>query len=184
MSSPTTDHHVFFLIGAAGVGKTTAAKQVDTASPSVAVCYFDEIGVPSHEEMVAAYGSPEEWQRAKTIEWAQIIADTYLPRGDVILDTQTRPPFIHDACRQAGIDNYRIVLFDCSDEVRAERLTARGQPELETPDMENWARYLRRECAADPRCVVINTTTKPTTQCADELSILRAYNTASSHGSA
>lgn len=160
---------LYILIGAAGVGKTTAVKKIDAKRDDIAVCYFDAIGVPSHEEMVREYGSPEEWQRAKTIEWVGRLNESELKERDVILDTQTRPVFVHEACKQHGVRDYKIILFDCEDDVRAERLAERGQPELETPDMQNWARYLREQCQADSKCEIFNTSETPVDWVAEQL---------------
>jgi dephospho-CoA kinase len=55
------------LIGASAAGKTTIAKAIEARHGDEAdVHYFDRIGVPSVEEMIAEYGSGEAWQRVKT----------------------------------------------------------------------------------------------------------------------
>jgi len=41
--------------------------------------------------------------------------------------------------------DYKILLFDCSQETMKNRLIQRGQPELFHSDMINWLNYLRRE---------------------------------------
>jgi hypothetical protein len=38
-------------------------------SPIINCLYFDSIGVPSPEQMIAEFGSGENWQRAKTFDW-------------------------------------------------------------------------------------------------------------------
>lgn len=151
---------LFFLIGASGGGKTTAAKALEANKiPTLSFYYFDSIGVPSFEEMVKEYGSTDEWQRIKTIEWAQKLKND-LSSTSVVLDAQTRPSFIEEACQKANIKNYAIILFDCSDAVRKDRLTRRNQPELANEQMMNWAAYLRKECA-ERNAVVIDTSTLP-----------------------
>ena len=152
------DHRLLFLIGASGAGKTTVAKKLEKTGTGVQVCYFDSIGVPSLEEMERDYGSGEEWQRVKTIEWIRNIKQDYLGEKDTILDAQTRPSFIQEGCKEAAVENYRIILFDCSDEVRRERLSGRGQPELATERMMEWGKYLREECQKEG-CVVVDTST-------------------------
>ncbi len=63
------------LIGASGSGKTTIARAIEHRyAEQVEVFYFDQVGVPSVEEMIAQYGSGEGWQRAKTLEWMAKLA--------------------------------------------------------------------------------------------------------------
>ena len=148
---------LFFLIGASGSGKTTAVKSLEKKSMSnLQICYFDSIGVPSTEEMIKEYGSQDEWQRAKTIEWAQKIRSDYLPTKNVILDVQTRPAFIEEACKKSNIDSYKIILFDCRDNIRKKRLIARGHRNLANDSMMNWAKYLKKECTLR-NCKIIDT---------------------------
>lgn len=137
---------LFIITGASGSGKTTAAKNVEKTNPSnLTICYFDSIGVPSFDEMVAQYGSGEGWQKAITEVWIKKIVEEYLPKTDVILDGQIRLAFITEACQKFGLENYEMILFDCSDEERKNRLISRGHPELVNPNMMNWAKYLREE---------------------------------------
>jgi len=97
------NNQIIFLIGACGVGKTSVAKKVRESAPDdLAVVFFDTIGVPSQEEMVEQYGSPEEWQRAKTIEWVGIFKRDYLPSQNVLFDAQAWPKFIKEACEIHG----------------------------------------------------------------------------------
>ena len=138
---------LIYLIGASGSGKTTAAKKLEEENiVDLQLCYLDSTGVPSHEEMISQYGSGEEWQRVKTLEWTKKIQEKYLSKKYVVFDSQTRPSFIEDAVKEVGIGEYEIVLFDCTDEVRRNRLHHRGQPDLGDEQMMNWAKYLRKEC--------------------------------------
>jgi len=106
--------------------------------------------------MAKEYGTSEEWQRVKTIQWGHRLKEA---EGEkIILDAQTRPTFIEEACREVGISDYKIVLFDCSDEVRRERLTRRGQPELASDAMMHWAKFLREKCTGGG-CIVIDNST-------------------------
>ncbi len=63
----------------------------------------------------------------------------------MILDGQTRPIFIEEACIENEIIAYEAILFDCSDEERTKRLVARGHSELANAQMMHWARYLRQQ---------------------------------------
>lgn len=149
---------IFFLIGASGAGKTTALKELEKRNPpSFKFFYFDSIGVPSFADMEKEYGSTDEWQRAKTKEWVQRLKNE-IGDAKIVLDGQTRPSFIEEGCKKAGITDYSITLFDCSDDVRRERLTGRGHPELASDAMMHWAKYLREACA-DGKCAIVDNST-------------------------
>ena len=140
-------HKIIFVIGASGSGKTTIIKALEKANvQDYKMLYFDNIGVPAYTEMLEDYGSPEEWQRLKTLEWVEIIKENFLTHSNVILDGQTRPQFIEEACHKSQISHYTIILFDCSDKERTQRLINRGQPELANQQMMDWAAYLRERC--------------------------------------
>ncbi|WP_085032783.1 AAA family ATPase [Ensifer aridi] len=146
------------LIGASGSGKTTIARAIeDRFAESVDVFFFDRIGVPSAEQMIAVYGSGAGWQRAKTVEWMAKRAQVAKTGRKVVFEGQTRLSFLADGASAAGALAYLPILLDCNDETRSKRLTIdRGQPELANEDVINWARYLRRE-AKDNGCEVLDT---------------------------
>jgi hypothetical protein len=57
-----------------------------------------------------------------------------------------RLAFVREGLESAGFDDAHVILVDCDDAARARRLqTIRGQPELVTPTMMNWAAFLRQE---------------------------------------
>ena len=150
-------HKLIFLIGASGSGKTATARILESKKLlHLRICYFDSIGIPSNQEMIKEYGSLDGWQKAKTTEWVKTIKVNYLQMVDVILDGQTRPLFIEESCDAAKIKLYEIILFDCSDKIRNQRLIARGHVEIANETMINWANYLRRECISRG-CKVIDT---------------------------
>ena len=137
---------LYFIIGASGTGKTTAVRMLEARKPEgLAFCYSDDIPVPSFEEMRDKYGSVENWQQAKTEIWVSDIKQRLIPNSSVVFDGQSRQSFIIEACAKNQIENYEIILFDCSDNVREDRLVNRGNPELVNQDMMNWAKYLREE---------------------------------------
>ena len=71
-----------------------------------------------------------------------------------------RISFIIEGLKLAKIDNYEIILIDCSDECRTSRLIKdRAQPELATKEMKNWANLLREE-ARNLKLRVLDTTNK------------------------
>lgn len=149
---------IFFIIGASGAGKTTIVKSLEKKFfLNYTTQYFDTIGVPSFEDMCSLYNGPEEWQRIKTHEWVKQIKENFLVHLPVILDGQTRPKFIEEACHQQEILAYEIILLDCSDEKRRERLIKRGQAELADQSMMNWAQYLREQCQQKNYPIINNT---------------------------
>ncbi len=148
---------LYFITGASGSGKTTAAKDLEKELPEVVFCYFDSIGVPTKDQMQGKYGSGENWQKATTFFWVKQIKNKYLAEKPAVLDGQMRLSYIEDACIKEGVNNYEIILFDCSDEERKRRLTERGHPELANEEMMSWAKYLRQEAKA-AKSTVVDTT--------------------------
>lgn len=144
---------LIILTGASGSGKTTIAERIEQQDVGRArVFRFDSIGVPSPEERIAKWGLGSGpgggWQRAMTIEWLARIARE---RGSlpVLFEGQMRLSFIAEGLAIAGIADARIVLVHRDDATRTQRLChEREQPELASPDMMNWARFLRGEAEA------------------------------------
>jgi dephospho-CoA kinase len=131
---------ILFIIGASGAGKTTVARLVEKAHiPNLVVYYADAVKVP-----LLTGSAPEEMQKESTLWWVKDVRDTHLNNHNILLDIQSRPQFIQEACSLFGITDYEVILFDCSDEERKRRLIERKQPELANDDMANWARYLRK----------------------------------------
>ncbi len=138
-------HMIYFVIGASGSGKTSAVRELErTRRSGLKIFFFDRIGVPSAQDRIEKWGSGEGWQRAMTIEWVKRIRSE-LANSKALLDGQTRPSFIAEACEVNKVTSYKVILIDCSDEVRTARLLRRGQPELADEQMMQWARYLLTE---------------------------------------
>jgi hypothetical protein len=138
-------HTLYFVIGASGSGKTSAVREFERTDRSgLKTFFFDSIGVPSPEERIEKWGSGDGWQRAMTIEWVKRIKSE-LANSKALLDGQTRPSFIAEACGTNNVRPYKVILLDCSEDVRRARLLQRGQPELSDQQMMDWARYLLRE---------------------------------------
>lgn len=137
---------LYFVIGASGAGKTTATTTLQNKRQDIQFCYPDkEQKVPSTEEMIEQYGSTDNWQKEKTIEWVKNIKEKYLKDKPVVLDTQTRCEFIEIACNKNTIKDYQVILFNCEDTIRNKRIHTRGQPHLANPKMDDWARFLRED---------------------------------------
>ncbi len=158
------------LTGASGAGKTTIACSVENLRlPNCEVHFFDSIGVLSIEQMAREFGPGHEpggaWQRAMTLQWIRRIR-TILDRGiSVLLEGQMRIAFIREALAENQITSAHVILLDCDDTTRAQRLRVhRSQPDLANRDMMNWARYLRQEAfAANVR--ILDTGRLPVAEC-------------------
>ncbi len=66
-------HKIYFLIGASGVGKTTAVISLEKRRNDIKFIYEDreknkESIVLSKEEIIKLFGSIENWQKNNTIE--------------------------------------------------------------------------------------------------------------------
>jgi shikimate kinase len=146
------------LIGASGSGKTTIARAIaHRYVDDLEVFHFDQIGVPSVEEMVAGYGSGEGWQCAKTLEWMTKLAQLARSGCRLLFEGQTRLSFLEEGASAAGGLAYLPILVDCDDETRSKRLAIeRKQPELADEKMMNWAQYLRTE-AKRRGCEIMDT---------------------------
>jgi energy-coupling factor transporter ATP-binding protein EcfA2 len=138
------------VTGASGTGKTTLVRALDSEGlPGYRCHYFDGAGVPSTDQMIAEYGSPDGWQEAMTHHWiTQLATDPEVGRI-AVLDGQVRPAVVRDAFVRNHVRNGHVLLLDCATEVRNWRLREdRGQPELAGAAMAYWATYLRAEADA------------------------------------
>ena len=138
------------LTGASGAGKTTLTRALEAQRLRGVAChYFDSVGVPSTEEMIARFGSPEGWQRETLREWVRRLASDSGSAALHVLEGQVRPSEVLAAFADHGVRRGHVLLLDCAPEVRAERLRQeRDQPELATEQMTAWAAYLRGQADA------------------------------------
>jgi dephospho-CoA kinase len=158
------------LTGASGSGKTTLGRAIAARrAGEIAVHFFDSVGVPSVEQMIAEYGSGEGWQRAKTVEWMHRLAPSVRSGRNVLLEGQARIAFLNEAVAAAGLVQYRIILIDCDDATRTHRLVAeRGQPELANPTMLDWASFLRDEAERGGH-EILDTSAKSLDMCIEQI---------------
>lgn len=143
----TPSGKLVILTGASGSGKTTIVDTFETAFPdSARVFHFDSVGVPPEAEMIARFGSGEEWQRAMTHDWISRLAALVRDGANVVFEGQMRIAFVLEALAAEEPIDAICWLVDCSDRTRYARLEVeRGQPHLASGRMMNWARYLRNE---------------------------------------
>ena len=134
---------VLCVTGASGVGKTTAlaALREKIDARLLPIIHFDSLGVPSEEEMARCWESPRGWQKAMTYFWVHTARTVYRMRPLVVLEGNFDPQYAIAACA-ANRMRQRVALLDLDDTTRGGRLAARGQHELATPEMANWAGYL------------------------------------------
>jgi energy-coupling factor transporter ATP-binding protein EcfA2 len=164
------------LTGASGAGKTTLAQAVkQVAESECEVIFFDSIGVPSAGAM-KAWGEGHQpggaWQRCMTLAWFACIARILATGKSVLFEGQMRMAFIMEAIQTYGLTDVVVILVDCDDATRTERLrTHRGQPDLANEQMMGWAQYLREE-ALSGHCAVMDTGERDHAEC---VSMILAY---------
>jgi predicted ABC-type ATPase len=138
------------LTGASGSGKTTLAHAIKDRYPGqVEVLFFDSIGIPPVEEMNKwghGYQPGGAWQRAMTLQWFPKLAGILSTGRSILFEGQMRLAFIREALETCGISSFRVILIDCDNATRVERLNLnRRQPHLGDQQMMRWADYLRGE---------------------------------------
>jgi energy-coupling factor transporter ATP-binding protein EcfA2 len=157
------------LTGASGSGKTTLVHAVQSLYPTqYEFLFFDSIGIPSPDVM-ETFGDGHQpggaWQRTMTFNWIEHIAKILLSGRSVLFEGQMRIAFIREALAHSGIENSHILLVDCDDITRTNRLTHnRAQPELANEAMLGWSRYLRAEAIAF-NCEILTTSAHSLEEC-------------------
>ena len=141
---------LLFVVGASGAGKTAAVRALEARALRGVQCYyFDTLGVPGPAVMERDWGGGERWQEDATKRWIERLVANLDQVEVAVLEGQTRPSFVEPLVVRAGVKHSRIVLLDCVPEVRAERLRGpRGQPDLASRQMQEWAAYLRGQADA------------------------------------
>lgn len=150
--------YIIFMTGASGAGKSTLLQALKAELPLLDVAYlhFDSIGVPPKSIMIEKYGSGSNWQQAMTQQWVQKIINDYHDKKIVILEGQINLNFISQACKNAEINYYQIILIDCDTPTRHQRLNnERNQPHLVNKEMDHWADFLRMQ-AQDHHAIILN----------------------------
>lgn len=149
---------VIVITGASGVGKTSLLNLLKPCLESnYELFHFDDIGVPTLEEMTNEHGSPSKWQEFATYRWIETIVRKSASKK-VILEGQMNLDFIESGFRENMFEDYKIVLLDCSaKEMKRRLIEERQQPTLANEDMVNWLNYLRNQ-ALEKSIEIIDTT--------------------------
>jgi len=144
---------IVFITGASGVGKTTIVNELKNGANSDRFeCYhFDDVGVPSREEMK----SIGDWQERTTYFWIDKLVSKK-SRRTIIIEGSVNASFITSRFEKLGCQEFSIVLIDCAEQSMIHRLKERNQPELADEPMKKWLEFLRQQ-AIDLSIPSINT---------------------------
>lgn len=169
MTRNQTSHFVL-IVGASGSGKTTITKALERLFPleTASFHYFDKIGIPSRDEMIANHGSTENWQVWATRKWLDCITKI---KGKklIVLEGSFYPKPALSYLQELGIKNYSLFCIHANRKAREERLRIyRKQPELITQGMENYAQVLKQH-TLELRYTVIDSSFKKVEEVAAEL---------------
>ena len=103
------------------------------------------MGLPNWDEIEDTV----KWQEEATVAWVdKLVKMAREEKVHVIFEGSTDIRFYIQGFEKNTFADYKIMLFDCSEETMKNRLIQRGQPELYQPNMVGWLNYLRREAIA------------------------------------
>jgi cytidylate kinase len=148
---------IILITGASGSGKTTILKAIEYQLPEnqISVNYFDDIGVPGVDIMIAEYGSCEKWQEAMTHKWVEKL-EKINDKKYIFLEGSFNPDFIKLK------NNYLLISIHADRDIREHRLIHdRESPELVTEDMENFAQMLKNNTLKMGGIVIDSSIAKP-----------------------
>ena len=159
---------ILVLTGASGAGKSTLIDKLnELAIPGVKGINCDRVKLEVDE---AASGADRQVNVLRY--WISQVSQTETGIELAVLDTQIRPHLALEVLRQAAIDYAQVVLINCDQVKRNERLhVERRQPELANPQMDCWAAYLRGQADA-LQLSIIDTTDDPIDKSLAELESL------------
>jgi dephospho-CoA kinase len=127
---------IYFIIGASGSGKTAALKGLQTTLNNYIIYDFDDIGVPENAD--------KKWRQQSTEEWfKRLTADTVSINSCLL--GQMVPGEILASPSVNKIKNINIILLECQDLIRIERLKNRSTYGANQHTL-NWASWLRVHC--------------------------------------
>jgi len=151
---------IIFLNGACGAGKTSLTKYLKATLPADGYEFYhtDDTPLPSNEEVERLYVKGwEGWQRVNTRRWI----DRLVPGSKdktIIWDGQSNMDFIDEYMKDYKVQDYKVVLIECSpDEMYRRLIEERKQPELANDDQLNWRNYLHQQ-AEDRGSLIFDST--------------------------
>jgi GNAT superfamily N-acetyltransferase/dephospho-CoA kinase len=135
---------LILITGASGTGKTTILRELEHSfsNPEIAVYYFDDIGIPTFQEMVEKHGSPEKWQEWATHSWIEKLSKVS-DKNIIFFEGSFNAEFAIEKIKELEIKNYQLICLYTQRQIREQRLIERGQKELVSQDMENFSLILR-----------------------------------------
>ncbi|BCM90735.1 hypothetical protein IAD21_02595 [Abditibacteriota bacterium] len=138
MNSP----FLLWLTGASGVGKSTAFHLLEARNKGRQwrFVHLDGESVPARDVVNAQTAQMSNIQEFLAYYWVEMFVND--EHEVIVMDAQAHPRFVTEACQHFGLSRYCIVLFHSDWEVMSARLSQRGQPELATPEMQNWSAHL------------------------------------------
>jgi dephospho-CoA kinase len=137
---------ILVLTGASGAGKTTLIKDLEAMQVSGIACFNCDVIYHDLPEEIRKDGLIA--QDAILSHWVSHVLD-HNEIEVAVLDTQIRPHRARALLSKRELATTQIVLVECEQYERTMRLHGpRGQPELDTTQMENWAAYLRGQADA------------------------------------
>ncbi|MDF1761427.1 MAG: GNAT family N-acetyltransferase [Coxiellaceae bacterium] len=131
---------IYFIIGASGSGKSACLVELQKRLPEYKMHDFDDIGVPDDAD--------RQWRQKSTEKWIAKLAPHSQTENTILLG-QMVPGEILASPSAAQLNKFKIILLDCSDQQRVQRLKLRGDKFI-TQDVLNWASWLRMHCS-DPQ---------------------------------
>ncbi len=147
---------IIAITGASGVGKTTALKALAETladNQQVKIFHFDDMGMPNWDEVPDTV----KWQEEATVAWIdKLVKIARTEKVHILFEGSTDFRFYIQGFEKNDYNDYKLFLFDCSEETMKNRLIQRGQAELYQPQMVGWLNYLRREALAQ-EIEIINT---------------------------
>lgn len=133
---------LYFVIGASGSGKSAASAHLKEwlKEKDAAVFDFDDIGVPPHPDAGWRQQSTERWiEKLRTLDHDVVILLGQMVPGEIVAANAAR-----------DMNNFQIILLDCDDAIRVQRLTHKDHQMHRHQSTLNWASWLRMHCV-DPQ---------------------------------
>ncbi len=131
---------IYFVIGVSGSGKTACMEPLKKLLPDYAIYDFDDSGVPENAD--------KKWRQESTEAWIKQLTAQDAPMNSCLLG-QMVPGEILASPSVNKLKSFNILLLDCNDTVRIQRLKKRNTYGI-NQDSLNWAAWLRMHCA-NPR---------------------------------